>query len=323
MSMLPDGSLSFPSPQAVALPADFPPHPEITAFAATDDALNLAIRFPVRPHMLKVTPSDDLPEGHTLRTFISYPLYIPDPKEMRGSLGSVKSAVGGTSMGIRFSFLSSSSVKASVAAPEKYYEMVGNESTGYRLSSKSAPAPDYSSYASLLGYVAPFPRESLLALGDEVDADTDPMHWIADWVKTPIGDHYEGYLPAALPYCYRSAASGADASWPPGFDKDEIISIAETENLPYILLTRPMALTSDGRSRRNATPRAIRSLQVHGLPDKPAIAILCGSNDCIHWSPIRRSDPRIASLILSPPRFWWRLLLLASEPPVNLALSIQ
>lgn len=310
MTMMPDGSLSYPSPQAVALPSDFPPHPEITAAAATDDALTLAIRFPVRPHRLILTTSEGLSMGDSLRTFISYPLYIPDPKEMRGSIGSVRSATGGNATGIRFAFLSTSAIKASVAAPEKYYELVGNERTGYRMASKAAATPDYSCYAEGFGYVAPFPKETMLAIGDEVDAATDPMDWIADWQEA--GD---GYLPVSLPRKFRDANTSEDEnSWPEGLDSDEILATAESLGMPYVLLTRPMALSSDNRSRRNAEPRAIRSIRVHGLGDEEAQAILYGSHDCRHWTEMRRFDPHRLTLLLTPCRFWWRLLLYGKQP---------
>ena len=256
-----------------------------------------------------------------LRTFISYPLYIPDPKEIRGSLGSVRSATGGNSLGIRFAFLSSSAMKSSVAAPEKYYEFVGNERTGYRVSSKATVAPDYSCYAVKYGYTHPFPRLSLLALGDGVADDTDPMDWIADWGKT--GD---GYLPNSLPYKYRISespgASGEVACYPDGIDPDDINAISQSLSMPWILLTRPMAFASDSRSRRNAEPRAIRNIHIHGLSDTPAYAILFGSNDCRHWEAMRSFDPRIRNTILTPPRVWWRLLLFTQTGESNLAINI-
>lgn len=320
MLMTPDGSLSFPSAQAIALPTDFPPHPEITAAAATDDALTLAIRFPVYPHRVSVTPPPNLPPGYTQRTFISYPLYIPDPKEMRGTIGSVRSANGGQATGIRFSFLSESAIKASVAAPEKYYELVGNERTGYRLSSKAAPAPDYSCHAAAYGYVPPFPKESLLAIGEGTDPDTDPLDWIADWVRQG-----EGYLPASLPYRYWSATGSEPESavWPDGIDKDFILETAESMGASHILLTRPMTFATHEQSRRHAEPRAIRAIHVLGIPaDAQALALLYGSDDCIRWTPLRRFDPRIPSLVLTPPRLFWCLLIMSSFTQIALEVSI-
>lgn len=320
MTRLPDGSLSYPSPRAIALPADFPPHPEITAAQATDDALTLAIRFPVRPHRLVASPSAILPAGHSLRTFISYPLYIPDPKEIRGSIGSVRSASGGNATGLRFSFLSLSAIKASVAAPEKYYGLVGNPRTGYRLSSNAAAEPDYSCYAAGNGSVGPFGRNTLLALGADVDPGTDPMDWIADWQKAG-----EGYLPKSLPYIYTGGESaGQEAEWPEGIDKDEIMAIAEEAGLPCVMLTRPMAFASDSRSRRKAEPRAIGRMHIYGLGNEPALALLYGSHDGCRWTAMRRFDPRRPSLLLTAPRPWWRLLLLTRtlKAPNSLTLSL-
>lgn len=319
MRMTSEGTLSYPSPQAIALPTDFPPHPEITAYSVTDDALTLAIRFPVQPHRLVITPGDDFPSDHTLRTFISYPLYIPDPKEMRGSIGSVRSAVGGNATGIRFAFLSLSAIKASVASPEKYYEMVGNPQTGYRISSKLASLPDYSCYASIHCNVPSFPRNSLLALGNEVSADTDPMDWIADWREAE-----EGYLPISLPSKYHTPGKETSANaYPAGIDKEEISELSTSLELPCILLTRPIALTADSKSLHKAEQRAISKLGVHGLSDAPALAILYGSNDRSHWEIIRRFDPRHAALLLTPRRFWWRLLLLTKHSPTYLAIEIE
>lgn len=316
MTMTPEGILSYPTPQAIALPTDYPPHPEITAASATDDALTLAIRFPVKPHRLVLTPSGGFPAGHSLRTFISYPLYIPDPKEMRGSIGSVRSATRGNATGIRFAFLSSSAMKASVAAPEKYHEIVGNEKTGYRLSSKAAAPPDYSCYTTIYGYVAPFPKESLIAAGEGVDDGTDPMDWIADWQSVE-----GGYLPLSLPSKYHSAESSE--VWPEGFDRDEISETAERMGMTFILLTRPMTASGDGKIVLNATARSIRRIRVHGLPDAPALAILYGSDDCRHWTALRSFDPRRASLLLTPARYWWRLLIYGQKAFNIAAISLE
>lgn len=318
MAMTPEGVLTYPSAQAIALPTDHPPHPEITAASATDDALTLVIRFPVRPYRLNVTPAANLPAGYSMRTFISYPLYIPEPKEMRGSIGSVRSATGGTATGIRFAFLSTSAMKASVAAPEKYYELVGNDRTGYRISSKAAAIPNYSCYAEAYGYVPPFPKETLIATGSDVDTDTDPMDWIADWRK--VG---EGYLPSSLPSKFHSAESGDyDEAWPEGIDREEVMDIAERLDMQYILLSKPMTLAGN---LRNVEARSIRTLRVHGMPDSPAFAILYGSDDCRHWTAMRRLDPRIKSYLLTPRRFWWRLLLYGKLPfrPETLTLEIN
>lgn len=316
MQMTPDGTLSYPSPQGVALPSDFPPHPEITAASVTDDCLTLAIRFPVSPHRLTISAPDNLPEGHSLRTFISYPLYIPDPKEMRGSIGSVRSASGGNATGIRFAFLSKSAIKGSVAAPEKYYELVGNERTGYRISSKAAPAPAYSCYATIYGYTPPFPREALLVLGTDMDEDTDPLDWIADWEAAG-----NGYLPLSLPYKYRNPGNGdvsAGVTWPEGIDAEFVMQTAAELGASYVLLTRPMTLASGERSRRYAVPVAIRRIRIPGIPSAgAALAALYGSDDCVRWRQLRRFDPRRTSLVLAPPRSFWRLLLWGSALGFN------
>ena len=317
MVMMPDGTLSFPSPQGVALPSTYPPHPEITAASASDDCLTLALRFPVRPHMLCVSASSSLPAGCTLRTFISHPLYIPDPKEMRGSIGSVRSAAGGNAVGIRFSFLTASAVKASVAAPEKYYELIGNPNTGYRTSSKAAAPPDYSCYAAVCGHVPPFPSGSLLAPGEGVDASDGPSGWIADWVQAG-----EGYLPSALPYIYREGAgSGQETVWPEGIDGEEIMALCGSLGFSGVLLTRPMTLAAHEESRRRAEAKGIRAVRIHGLPAGfPAHAILYGSDDGVRWTPVRRFDPRRRTLVLAPPRLFWRILVFS--PSAHMAVEI-
>lgn len=321
MMTLPDGSLSFPSAQCVALPSAYPPHPEVTAASASDDCLTLTLRFPVRPHRLVVSPPASLPVGCSPRTFISYPLYIPDPKDMRGSIGSVRSAAGGNAVGIRFSFLTVSALKASVAAPEKYYELVGNARTGYRLSSKAAPERDYSCYTSVYGYVPPFARASLLALGEGVDADTDPLDWIADWQTQG-----EGYLPASLPYVFHNVDPDAppgsgNVDWPEGIDRETVLEIAGSLGTSRVLLTRPMTLATHEESRRHAEAKAIRTIRVLGLrPEGPALAMLYGSDDCIRWTPLRRFDPRHASHVHAPPRLFWRILVFA--PSAHMAVEV-
>lgn len=321
LTVLPDGTATYPSPQAIALPTDFPPHPEITASHIAADCLTLALRFPVRPHRLTVTPSGDFPPDHSLQTFISYPLYIPDPKEISGSIGSVRSATGGNVTGIRFAFLSKSAIKASVAAPEKYHEMVGNEKTGYRISSKMAPQPDYSSYVDLYGYVPPFPAESLSINGTDADED-DPLDWIADWVKSG-----EGYLPASLPYLYRNPDSSEpsidETIFPDGIAKETILALMETNGMAFFLLTRPMALTKDSRSRRNAAPTSIHTMRIHGLTGNPCLAILYGSDDCSNWEGIRIFDPHSQHLMLCPPRLWWRIALLYRDEGGSKAIFLE
>lgn len=282
MIEMPDGTLSYPSPQAVALPTDFPPHPEITAYQATTDTLTLAVRFPVCPHRLKISVPDDFPARHTLHTFVSYPLYIPDPKEMRGSIGSVRSVTGGNHTGIRFGFLSTSAIKSSVAAPEKYYRLSGNERTGYRPASKAATPPDYSVYARIHGILPDFQRESMLATGSGVGAGIDPMDWIADWEK-----YGEGYLPASLPYIFRSPAdTGSD----------------HTE---FSFMSPPFRLKDDCGRLGNE----IRTLRLHGLPNIRCRAILYGSRDRANWQPLRSFNPHRESMMMAPPRIWWRILI--------------
>lgn len=322
LTVLPDGTMTYPSPQAIVIPTDFPPHPEITASHVATDCLSLSLRFPVRPHRLTGLLPDDFPPDRSLRIFISYPLYIPEPKEIHGSIGSVRSAAGGNATGIRFGFLSMSSIKASVAAPEKYYEMVGNPRTGYRISSKSAPGPDYSTYAEESGYVMPFPRQEVIASGFAVAADTDPLDWIADWVKKG-----EGYLPASLPNRYwhqgNNTSFESGVKFPHGIDKEAIISLMETQGMACLLMTRPMTFSSDSRSRRNTTPNAIRTIAIHGLEDISCIAILFGSSDCRHWEAMRIFDPHVGHLILSPPRVWWRLAVMTTLPCKDIALMID
>ncbi|MDE6017338.1 MAG: hypothetical protein K2G85_00820 [Muribaculaceae bacterium] len=285
MSVKRDGSLSYPTPQAVALPADFPPHPEITAHSITSDTLTLALRIPVKPHRLTAVRPAAYPSGFSLRTFISYPLYIPDPKEMRGSIGSVKSATGTSTTGIRFAFLSASSIKASVAAPEKYYEWIGNKLTGYRMSSKAALAPDYSVYAKEFGAFPAISRASMLAPGIEVSANTDPMEWIADWVTDG-----ERYLPVSLPYNYRNTQ--------PSESGESKISFT---NIPFRI--------KDDCGKHGTV---IRTLRLHGLPSAITGAVLYGSPDKVNWEAVRQFDPRKEIFILTPPRIWWKIKISAS-----------
>ena len=319
LAMTPDGTTAFPTAQAAALTSDFPPHPEITAAYASADTLTISLRIPVRPHRLDTMTPAGIHAGCRIRTFISYPLYIPDPKEMRGSIGSVRSATGGNATGIRFAFLSVSAVKSSVAAPEKYYELVGNERTGYRLSTKAAPATDYSCHDTGYGHVPPFPRETMLAGGADISPDTDPMDWIADWRESG-----EGYLPVSLPYG-DTGQSDPDKrkDWPIGIESDAVLSTAESLGMPYVMLTRPMAFASDAHSRRKSKPTSLRRMRLHGLrPGSTALAILYGSDDCVEWQSMRSLDPHRESLPLTPPRSWWRLLLYGAEPfPASMALE--
>ncbi|MDE5839635.1 MAG: hypothetical protein K2H49_01815 [Muribaculaceae bacterium] len=280
MTEKPDGTLSYPSPQGVALPSDYPPHPEITAHQVTADSLTIALRFAVHPHRLKVAIPETFPAGHSLLTFISYPLYIPDPKEMRGSIGSVKSATGGNATGVRFSFLSTAAIKASVASPEKYHRLTGNERTGYHMASKAASDPDYTVYAKEFGICPIFPGDSMLAAGIDTEADTDPMDWIADWKECG-----EGYLPASLPHIYRNTET-PDPGKP-----------------VFSFISTPFRLNDDSGKHCSS----IRSIRLHGLPDLPCKVTLYGSMDRVHWQPLRLFDPRTDKTVMTPPRIWWRL----------------
>ncbi|MDE5871606.1 MAG: hypothetical protein K2H22_06680, partial [Muribaculaceae bacterium] len=162
--------------------------------------------------------------------------------------------------------------------------------------------------ADIYGYVPPFSRRSLLALGEEVASDTDPLDWIADWTQNG-----EGYLPESLPHKYRNPDSSDPYSrvWPDGIDAGFVSSEADALGASCVLLTRPMTFASDSISRRHATPTAIRTLRVPGLPaDSPALAILYGSDDCLRWEALRRFDPRRRTPLLTPQRLFWRLLLL-------------
>lgn len=322
MTMTADGSLSFPTPRAVALPTDYPPHPEITASAVTSDALTLSLRFPVRPHRLSAVLPDGTPASRYVRTYISYPLYIPDPKEMKGTIGSVRSIDGSNATGIRFAFLSLSAIKASVAAPEKYYEIAGNRNTGYRISSKAAAEPDYSVYAGAYGCTPPFTKGAMIAAGAGVDPDTDPLDWIADWDKST-----DGYLPVSLPDIYRQTADGSSEeepfSFPEGIDKEMLLQLADRLQMNSMLITRPMTLAKESRSRRNAKPVAVNRLHVEGLSNDDCMAILYGSPDCRRWHQLRLFNPHAQALLASPPRLWHRLLLMSRSPITTpIALSI-
>ncbi len=220
--------------------------------------------------------------------------------------------------GVRFGFLSVSAIKASVAAPEKYYELVGNERTGYRFASKAAAAPDYSCYAAGNGNVSPFPRSSILALGEGVDAATDPLDWIADW-KAYAG----GYLPIDLPYKYIAGGETPEETvWPEGIDREWVLGMAETLGCRRLLLTRPMTFGSHEESRRQVSATGIRRIRMLGMePAAPALGVLYGSDDGVRWTPLRQFDPRAAALVLAPPRLFWRLLLIGSFESVALEVS--
>ena len=298
----PDGENCFPSAQAVMLPSAYPPHPEITAYAVTDDTLTLTLRVPVRPQRMEVVAPGGLGTGWSVQTFVSYPLWIPDKEEVSSTLGSVRSATGGTARGLRFSFLSTSRMKHSVAAPEKYYLQTGNAATGYRLASKAAPQPDYSEYARHFGYVPPFAAAAMTQEG----CDADAMEWIADWEKSG-----GGYLPAALPYIYRSLA--AMQKVPSGVDVDFIGRLMESTGYRHIVLTRPMTFADAEKSRRRAAPRGVERMRIAGLPEGGCVAVLLGSDGGRVYTPMRQFDPKATTVLLSPPRLFHRLLLLGER----------
>lgn len=309
----PDGSLTYPSPQAVILPAEYPPHPEITASSVTDDTLTLSLRITVRPQRLGVSTSKTLPTGCSIETYVSYPIYIPKSDEITGSLGSVRSATEGNTMGIRFAFLSTSNLKYSVAAPEKYYHITGNAKTGYRIASKAADAPDYSCYAQAYGYVAPFPAETLLAAG----SGADPLDWIADWEAAE-----DGYLPKSLPYIYRSIQAGSATSLPEVIDNEYIRNITTSTGLAYMLLTRPMTFASAEKSRRAATRKGVKEMRILGLPAGKCLAVLLGSDDGAAYQPLRQWNPHSERFVMSPRRLFHRLLLLSEKPFSAMAVEI-
>lgn len=308
-----DGTRGLPSAQAVMLPAEYPPHPEITAGSVTDDTLTLSLRFTVAPHRLTAMPPENFPSDCRLLTFVSYPLYIPSAAEITGTLGSVRSATGGTAHGIRFRFLSESSLKHSVAAPEKYYQVTGNDRTGYRMASKAAPAPDYSEYVGLYGYVPPFSPAVLQRAG----GDADPFDWIADWERSG-----GGALPCSLPHVCRSVQDAAVVT-PEGVDSELVDTLAAATGMRNVLLTRPMTFADAVSDRRKATPRGVRTLRIHGLDSAASCtAVLLGSRDGTVYEPLRRWNPHETHTLLTPPRLLHRLLLL-SDRPITPGLAIE
>lgn len=292
-----DGFHSLPSAQAILLPCDFPPHPEITSSHVDDDGATISLRIPVRPQRLITFAPEDL--AAMTRTYVSRSLWVPDAKEISGSLGSVRSAAGGSAMGIRFTFMSESRMKGAVAAPDKYYRYIGNDSAGYHITSEIAPRPDYSAYSTFSGAVVPFPAAALIAKG----SDADPTDWIADWRRE--GD---GYLPADMtvksadPLMAEMQAMTGFGNW---------------------LLTRPMTFASDSQSRRHAEATAIKSLRVYGVrPGVEMLGVLLGSADGRSYEPIMTFSPAFEAALLAPRRPFWRLLLGSSEPFPELCLEV-
>lgn len=319
-----DGRRGFPSAQAVMLPSESPPHPEITGSGISDDTLTLSMRIPVTPSRLEAV----LPVGSgacDVQTFVSYPVYIPLADEAAGSIGSVKSMSGGNATGVRFAFLSEGSMKASVAASEKYYRLYGNPQTGYRLASKAAPAADYSVYAELYGAAPLFPVDSLTAM----ESSADPFAWIADWEKIE-----DGCLPISLPYACRGAVvgggddvgGGGDGTTPaiPEYADAGLASkIMAATGWKNVLLTRPMTFAGAERSRRNAAAQSVRTLRVIGLPDSDALGVLLGSDDGRRYEALRIFDPHGSRMLLTPPRLFHRLLLAGAAPFGALAIQIN
>lgn len=319
-----DGETGFPSAQPVMLPSENPPHPEITASSVTSGCLSLSLRIPVCPCRLSVVLPDGCEGKFAVRTFVSYPVYIPDSEEISGSLGSVSSASGGNVLGVRFSFLSDGNMRSSVAAPEKYYRLYGNANTGYRLSSKAAPVADYSVFADVYSVLPAFAVDSLVAK----DSSADPFSWIADWEK-----YASGCIPISVPYSLRGSfavveedeSCGVDVvncAIPEAMDAGVTAKLLQTTGWRNYILTRPMAFASAERSRRNAVRKAVKSLHILGLPDSDCLAVLFGSDDGCHFEPLRLFDPHATFLLLSPPRLFHRLLIISSSPFSSLALNV-
>ncbi len=306
-----DGKMTFPTPQAVMLPSEYPPHPEITAFSASADTLTLALRIPVKPARMSLLLPQQEPGTPPAEIYASYPLYLPDPKETRGSLGSVRSATGGNAMGIRFSFLTESALKASVAAPDKYYLLQGNPRTGYKYSSKAAASADYSVYTAATGSMLPFAKEALR----QKDSDIDPFDWIADWREVAGGclplslRHQQGTDPSAIPL-------------PEGIDSAQLREYSAALSLPGVLLTRPMTMAATS-IRRNSTRRAIMRLKIHGLPECRNIAVIFGSDDGRRYTPLRAWNPAAGTVVMSPARTWHRLLIMSERITTQLCLEVN
>lgn len=310
----PDGSLTFPSAQTLLLPCDFPPHPEITAVNTDDDGTTLSLRIPVRPHRLLTLAPPGLTEGMGMRTYVSRSLWVPDPKEISGSIGSVRSADGGTAIGVRFSFMSESRLKGSVVAPDKYYRYIGNDTAGHHVTNQSVANPDYDSYAKVYGRVAPFPADALRETGSGID----PLSWIADWRGTG-----NGYLPIDTEYECETTIETATAN----LDMALSSLIAEMKAMTGYgnwLLTRPMTFARDSMSRHNAEATAPKCLRVYGLSRKAeTFGVLLGSTDGTAYEPVVTFSPMNEAAVLAPARPFWRLLLGSSKPLAALCLEVS
>lgn len=305
-----DGGRAFPTPQAVMLPSEYPPHPEITAFSASGDTLTLALRIPVRPARMSLQLPQQVADTPPAEIYASYPLYLPDPKETRGTLGSVRSAIGGNAMGIRFSFLTESALKASVAAPDKYYLLQGNPRTGYKYSSKAAAAADYGVYTAATGSVQPFAKDAL----KQKDSDIDPFDWIADWREVA-----GGCLPLSLRR--QQGSDPATIPLPEGIDSTQLREYSTALSLPGVLLTRPMTMSATA-SRRNSARRAMMRLKIHGLHDCRNIAVIFGSDDGRRYTPLRAWNPATGTIVMSPARTWHRLLIMSERITRHLCLEV-
>lgn len=206
----PDGAEGFPSAQAVMLPFTSPPHPEFTAVSVTDDTLTVALRFPLKFHALEAIAPEGLPSGCGLRTYVSKAMPLPDSKNCRGSIGSVRTASGATARGFRFDCLSASSIKASVTAPSEHYLFSGG-----KVSQTAATAPDYLHHTPILkGTRQEYGATSIIlapSFGDfpsfakdaftAVETDTDPLDWITDWKASGAG-----LVPASIPSAWIDAS---------------------------------------------------------------------------------------------------------------------
>lgn len=310
-----DGAISLPSATAILLPGAFPPHPEIIASHVEDDGATLSLRIPVRPQRLKtILPESFVANDTEVCTFVSRGLWVPDAKEISGSLGSVRTADGSSGMGIRFSFMTDCRIKASVVAPDKYYRYIGNDAAGYHTLSDAIKPPDYESYRMRFGTIPLFAADSLCA----VDSDVDPLVWIGDWRRAG-----EGYLPI-------------DTEASSEFDFDTAVSRLDTPLATLVaemkamtgygnwILTRPMTFAADERSRHRAEATAPSRLAVYGMPQGVgAVGILLGSSDGVNYLPVLSFDPQGETALLAPRRPFWRLLLGSSKPLPALCLMLN
>lgn len=305
-----DGSSGLPSAQAVMLPADFPPHPEITASHIEDDGATLSLQWPVRPQRLVAVAPEGMPEGWRLQTFVSRTLWIPAAKEITGSLGSVRRADGSSGYGIRFSFMTESRIRNSVAAPDKYYRLLGERESGQYVMSAAATPPDYGEYVRQCGMLPAFPAAALRQEG----LDADPLDWIADWRRE--GD---GYLPVDAAQPVAGAADIASAA-PEGLDASLTRMMQDMQAMTgyrHWLLTRPMTFSEAERSRRHAEPTSPLRIRIYGIaPEAEAIAVLLSSTDGRVYEADMAFDP-VGETALLPCRRLFRRLLIGADRPLG------